>query len=76
MSQSNDTKSLPESKRCPRCGETKPAAEFYVDRRWLSAYCKLCHCAYTNKWVEEHRDRHNELSLASYYRVKARRDQL
>jgi hypothetical protein len=30
-------------KRCPRCGQVKPAGEFY--RRWrtrLSSYCRSC----------------------------------
>jgi hypothetical protein len=31
-------------KRCPRCGQRKPAAEFYRRRggRWLSSYCQPC----------------------------------
>ena len=31
-------------KRCPRCGQRKPAAEFYRRRpgRWLSSYCQSC----------------------------------
>jgi transposase-like protein len=31
-------------KRCPRCGQLKPAAEFYRRRRStrLSPYCKPC----------------------------------
>jgi hypothetical protein len=31
-------------KRCPRCGQLKPAEEFYWRRRgrWLSSYCQLC----------------------------------
>ena len=31
-------------KRCPCCGQLKPAEEFYRRRRgrWLSSYCQLC----------------------------------
>ena len=31
-------------KRCPRCGQRKPAEEFYRRRRgrWLSSYCQPC----------------------------------
>ena len=31
-------------KRCPRCGQLKPAEEFYRRRRgrWLSSYCQPC----------------------------------
>jgi hypothetical protein len=30
-------------KRCPRCGQVKPAIEFYRRRRTrLSAYCRSC----------------------------------
>jgi hypothetical protein len=32
------------AKRCPRCGQLKPAEEFYRRRRGqrLSSYCRLC----------------------------------
>jgi len=32
------------SKRCPRCGQVKPADQFYRRRRGrrLSSYCQLC----------------------------------
>ena len=44
-------------KRCARCGETKPADEFYTVERpygtYLSAYCKPCHSEYhAIKWAE------------------------
>jgi transposase-like protein len=34
----------PKGKRCPRCGQVKPAAEFYRRRHSLrlSPYCKPC----------------------------------
>jgi recombinational DNA repair protein (RecF pathway) len=31
------------TKRCPRCGQTKPASQFYRRRRdELSSYCQPC----------------------------------
>jgi hypothetical protein len=31
------------AKRCPRCGQLKPASQFYRRRRdQLSSYCQLC----------------------------------
>ena len=32
----------PAKKRCPACGETKPASGFYVTRGRLSSYCRTC----------------------------------
>jgi hypothetical protein len=36
--------SLPKAKRCPRCGQVKPAGQFYRRRRSLrlSPYCQPC----------------------------------
>ena len=36
--------SRPEAKRCPRCGQVKPAGQFYRRRRGrrLSPYCQPC----------------------------------
>ena len=36
--------SLPTAKRCPRCGQVKPADQFYRRRRGrrLSPYCRSC----------------------------------
>ena len=36
--------SHPKAKRCPRCGQVKPAGEFYRRRggRRLSPYCQPC----------------------------------
>jgi hypothetical protein len=36
--------SLPKAKRCPRCGQVKPADRFYRRRggRRLSPYCQPC----------------------------------
>jgi hypothetical protein len=36
--------SRPKAKRCPRCGQVKPADRFYRRRhgRRLSPYCQLC----------------------------------
>ena len=34
-------------KRCPRCGQVKPANEFYRRRTRLSSYCRSCQQAAT-----------------------------
>jgi hypothetical protein len=36
--------SFPQAKRCPRCGQVKPAGQFYRRRRGrrLSPYCQPC----------------------------------
>ena len=36
--------SRPKAKRCPRCGQVKPASQFYRRRRGrrLSPYCQPC----------------------------------
>jgi recombinational DNA repair protein (RecF pathway) len=43
-------------KRCPRCGQRKPAAEFYRRRggRWLSSYCQPCTRA-ADRQAQSHR---------------------
>lgn len=38
-----DQSTLPATKRCVRCFETKPAGDFYVVRGRLSARCRVCH---------------------------------
>jgi hypothetical protein len=45
----------PKSKRCPRCGQVKPASAFYHRHRTqrLSPYCKPCQRAASR----EHRSR-------------------
>ena len=46
-------KSKPKTKRCPKCGETKPLTEFYPHKGHgkaeRGAYCKPCHCAHTTE---------------------------
>ncbi len=45
-----------ETRRCARCGETKPLSEFWKDYR----YCKSCGKEYNNAWRKTHRDYRNE----------------
>lgn len=43
------------SARCPRCGETKPAAQFPRNRSTrsgLATYCKPCHAEITRKNIK------------------------
>jgi hypothetical protein len=63
----------PGTKRCPACGEVKPATgEYFVtskDRRdGLHAYCKPCHVKKGVAWVAEHRDQRR-----AYDRAQARK---
>jgi len=43
------------TKRCPKCGETKPLDEFYrrTGRNRISPYCKSCYSAYQAKILRE-----------------------
>jgi uncharacterized protein (DUF983 family) len=54
--------STPKAKRCPRCGQVKPAREFYRRQRTLrlSPYCKPCQRAA----AREHRSRRDPASVA------------
>ena len=46
-----------QAKRCPRCGQVKPAAEFYRRRRGrrLSPYCQPCQRAATREATSRRR---------------------
>jgi hypothetical protein len=48
----------PKAKRCPRCGQVKPASQFYRRRRSLrlSPYCQPC----TRTAAREVRNRHRQ----------------
>jgi hypothetical protein len=50
--------SAPKAKRCPRCGQVKPASAFYRRRRSLrlSPYCQPCQRAA----AREHRSRRRQ----------------
>jgi hypothetical protein len=48
-----------ETKRCPRCTETKPWSEFYLRKTGRDAgrpyaYCRPCHSAVTVAWNKAH----------------------
>ena len=48
------------TKRCSRCGKTKPVSEFCKNRRskdGLHSYCKACKGAYSRAWAEANRER-------------------
>ena len=55
--------SHPKAKRCPRCGQVKPAGEFYRRRRGrrLSPYCQPC----TRAAARESRNRHRQDPIAA-----------
>lgn len=47
----SDTISIPATKFCTGCGETKSSADFYIHKRnWLSSRCKPCHIAQTRAY--------------------------
>ena len=46
------------SKRCAKCGETKPVSEFRANRRMrdgVSSWCADCHNAARRRWRQEQR---------------------
>jgi hypothetical protein len=59
-------------KRCTKCGETKPAAEFHCNPRMrsgLSSWCRDCHLARVREWRAanpEYERRRNEKRRAAY----------
>lgn len=62
---------IPAEKRCARCGQTKPAAAFYADRRrrdGLYANCRDCHRIVTDGWKAAHADEVLATRRASYQR--------
>jgi hypothetical protein len=63
------------AKRCPRCGQTKPAGQFYRHRRdQLSSYCQPCTQAAARE--ARSRRRHDPASagrLRALDRVRQRR---
>jgi hypothetical protein len=58
------------TKRCPTCGLTKPAGDFYVSRGRLSTYCKACQRVASRK--SYHR-RRQDPTLAAQIRDRDRR---
>ena len=55
-------------KRCPRCGQSKPADQFYRRRRGrrLSSYCQPCTRAVA---LQAHRRRRQDLAAAEELRA-------
>lgn len=73
-----------QEKRCPRCGETKPAEGFYKDKKsksGLSCYCRACKTAESKRYAELHPEwkRENDRKQSSspralaYYRERDRK---
>jgi hypothetical protein len=49
------------TKRCPRCGETKSAEDFYVKKDGkLQSYCRPCNKAAATEWNKNNRGRRRE----------------
>ena len=62
-------------KRCPRCGQVKPASEFYHRQRTrLSAYCRACQRAATRAALKRRRQDPAEVDqLRAVDRTRQRR---
>jgi len=58
------------AKRCPACGVTKPACEFYVSRGRLSTYCKACQRVASR---QSYHRRRQDPALAAQIRDRDRR---
>ena len=60
---------MTETKRCPRCGQTKPVSEWHknkASRDGLQAYCKPCLRAYRRQRMadSDRREHYNEQQRA------------
>lgn len=65
--------SIPRTKRCSKCGETKPLDEFYVNRAspdGKTARCKRCSLAAATQWNAANKSRHD--AGAARYRARNR----
>ena len=58
------------AKRCPTCGVTKRAGDFYVSRGRLSTYCKACQRVASR---ESYHRRRQDPALAAQIRDRDRR---
>lgn len=57
------------TKMCPRCRETKPVLEFnkcVSKRDGFQTYCKPCHVARNQEWVEKNREKRAATLRASH----------
>jgi len=60
-------------KTCPHCGETKPVAEFNINRKHkdgLAGWCKSCKAENLKTWAEKNKEHKRRLTLASHLRRK------
>ena len=49
---------MSETKKCPKCGETKPRTEFYKNAArsgGISTYCKVCEKTYSRVKIQKYR---------------------
>ena len=63
-------------KRCSKCEEWKPRAEFYRNKKakdGLARWCKECNRAAVKKWNQENRDRRREYDREYYQNNKDRK---
>lgn len=50
-------------KLCPKCKIVKPASEFYIIGKYLSAYCKACTSIFSKEY---HKNNKNEIHKRKY----------
>ena len=58
------------SKRCPRCGETKPLSEYGLTGRSYKSYCRACCARLVRLWRARHSERAREINRQSYARKR------
>lgn len=59
-----------DTKHCKRCDQTKPATEFFRERKRADGYtylCKKCSMGSAKKWVGENRDKRKDYYLRRTY---------
>lgn len=57
-------------KRCTKCGETKPLADFSLSRKDVyRSNCKTCQAASARAWFRDNKERHKETRHAHQLRA-------
>jgi 5-methylcytosine-specific restriction endonuclease McrA len=58
-----------ETKCCSKCGETKPLADYYIDRGRVKPHCKACHAAAAQAYRQSHAAS-LKINKAAYYQSR------
>lgn len=65
-----------QTKRCPRCEETKPTTSFFNNRSTkdgLHSYCKKCFSTYTKDYAQRHPEMYLAAARKHHYKKLARK---